>query len=288
MTLKGWAIEADTLERYMQIAEDTKKEFVYEKATGKWCWYNRSDPVSGRDCSRRFNTFWAAICDAVSPYVDEVPGQVEITVDTGGTTPEDMKQGVLRVDAEVSVRPEVISFDKIGSIMTLRLSNGKYVSFDANSMAKLVAKTKDDLSEKMLSALRAWEAFTEEAKIVPPWESAGDKWAQMMQKPVRLTKEALGASSTTAPEKIPVAPTVVEAGPKSKPSVIIEGVSDLESLKIYHDRAQLLADFLGMNVVLTSKGSREELVLISGDRKIRIEAFVNRYDCGTLNIEKVK
>jgi hypothetical protein len=55
----------------------------------------------------------------------------------------------------------------------------------------------------MLTALKAWETFAEEAKVVPPWENAGDKWAQMMQRPVRLTKMALGASSTTPAEEIP-------------------------------------------------------------------------------------
>lgn len=131
--LKGWAIEAELLERFMQIAEDTKKEFSYIKETGKWSWNNRGD-LDSLD-AHIFDTFWGAVCDAVYPYV-------EVTL--------------------------------VGS-----------------------------LNEKMLAALKAWEAFAEEAKIVPPWENAGDKWAQMMQKPVRLTKEALGAPSTTPAEEIP-------------------------------------------------------------------------------------
>jgi hypothetical protein len=57
------------LEQYMQIAHDTKKTFEYNKFEGVWTWRDRDDnTISGS-----YPTFWAALCDAVSPYVSNVP-----------------------------------------------------------------------------------------------------------------------------------------------------------------------------------------------------------------------
>lgn len=57
-----------------------------------------------------------------------------------------------------------------------------------------VGKKTDDKAKQMKDALLAWDKFLEEAKHVPPWESAGDTWAQMMQIPAKLTKKALSDS----------------------------------------------------------------------------------------------
>lgn len=68
---KGQAIEArkrfaDRLERYMQVAQDTKKEFVYSKSEGYWYWHDRGTET---ELSEPFTTYWNALCDAVSPYI---------------------------------------------------------------------------------------------------------------------------------------------------------------------------------------------------------------------------
>lgn len=56
----------ETLERYMQIAQDIKKEFVYHKTSGEWYWYDRG---SEDDQYGPFLTFWDALLDVVEPYV---------------------------------------------------------------------------------------------------------------------------------------------------------------------------------------------------------------------------
>jgi hypothetical protein len=63
---------AVTLERYMQIAKDIKKEFVYTKSAGKWYWYDRGDePLTQEDIGQTFPTFWECLCDAIAPYIEE-------------------------------------------------------------------------------------------------------------------------------------------------------------------------------------------------------------------------
>ena len=60
----------ENLERYMQIAEDTRKRFHYLKTPGKWVWVQRDalwDPAE----QHKFDTYWHALCDAVEPYVGE-------------------------------------------------------------------------------------------------------------------------------------------------------------------------------------------------------------------------
>jgi hypothetical protein len=59
---------AVSLERYMQIAQDIKKEFVYSKSEGKWYWHDRGEDT---ELSEPFDTFWLALLDAVAPYTEE-------------------------------------------------------------------------------------------------------------------------------------------------------------------------------------------------------------------------
>ena len=55
-----------TLERFMQISEDTKKDIFFDKHTGKWGWRDRGseDEICGG-----FLTFWEALCDIAEPYM---------------------------------------------------------------------------------------------------------------------------------------------------------------------------------------------------------------------------
>jgi hypothetical protein len=56
-----------TLERFMQISEDTKKDIFFNKHKGKWAWRDKgeSEEVCGD-----FPTFWAALCDVAGPYLE--------------------------------------------------------------------------------------------------------------------------------------------------------------------------------------------------------------------------
>lgn len=56
------------LERYEQIAADTKKEFLYNKHTGRWGWCNRDD--GGVPTSTGFHSRLAALLDAIEPYLN--------------------------------------------------------------------------------------------------------------------------------------------------------------------------------------------------------------------------
>ena len=59
----------ERLERYQQIAKDTKKEFHYSKDQGVWFWTDRGEalPTDPQPCPQ----FWDALCDAVEPYVPD-------------------------------------------------------------------------------------------------------------------------------------------------------------------------------------------------------------------------
>lgn len=56
----------------MQVAKDTRKEFHYQKDTGKWYWYEKNDgpPDVTEGTCESFDSFLDALCDAVEPYVD--------------------------------------------------------------------------------------------------------------------------------------------------------------------------------------------------------------------------
>jgi hypothetical protein len=60
------AKQQEKLERYMQISEDLKKEIFYNKHTGKWSWRDRGCKESHGE----FATFFDALCDVVSPYLE--------------------------------------------------------------------------------------------------------------------------------------------------------------------------------------------------------------------------
>jgi len=68
--LAGYAIPAEELEKRMRIAEDTKKHIWLGKSTGKWFWCDR-DQKEQTTTVRGFSTFWAALYDAVLPYLEE-------------------------------------------------------------------------------------------------------------------------------------------------------------------------------------------------------------------------
>jgi len=56
-----------TLERFMQMSEDMKKDISFNKHTGKWGWRDRGD---GKEVCGGFPTFWEALCDIVEPYME--------------------------------------------------------------------------------------------------------------------------------------------------------------------------------------------------------------------------
>jgi len=69
-------IGREYLERQMQVAEDIKKAFAYDKSTGKWFWCDR-DETNNLDAHHGpFDSFLDALEDAVAPYnVDEDEGK---------------------------------------------------------------------------------------------------------------------------------------------------------------------------------------------------------------------
>lgn len=56
------------IERLELIAQDTRKEFEYDKSTGLWAWLDRNREY---DKHGGFKTRLAALMDAVEPYTDE-------------------------------------------------------------------------------------------------------------------------------------------------------------------------------------------------------------------------
>lgn len=67
---EGGETFSQKLERYMQLAQDTKKHFLFNKDDGKWYWMsgkdNINDPLNGPH-----PTFFDALCDALEPYTKE-------------------------------------------------------------------------------------------------------------------------------------------------------------------------------------------------------------------------
>jgi predicted alpha/beta superfamily hydrolase len=60
-------IDLVLLERMMLVSKDTKKEFSYNKHSGKWSWKNRDEEES----TGEFDSFFQALSDAVEPYFSE-------------------------------------------------------------------------------------------------------------------------------------------------------------------------------------------------------------------------
>jgi hypothetical protein len=60
-------IDIALLEQMMLVSEDTKKEFSYNKHSGKWSWKNRGEDES----NGKFDSFFQALQDAVEPYFSE-------------------------------------------------------------------------------------------------------------------------------------------------------------------------------------------------------------------------
>jgi len=66
-TTKQETISCEQIERMMQIAQDIKKRFAYDKSSGLWFWCDRdeeNDPMA-----EPFSTFLDALKDAVEPYL---------------------------------------------------------------------------------------------------------------------------------------------------------------------------------------------------------------------------
>jgi hypothetical protein len=59
----------EMVEHMMQIAEDTKKHFTFEKHRGTWAWVDRDEQFNSESYHRDFTTFVAALRDAVEPYL---------------------------------------------------------------------------------------------------------------------------------------------------------------------------------------------------------------------------
>lgn len=58
-------IKVVDLERWTRIAEDTRKEIAFNKATGTWTWNNRGDLADHGP----FKTYAEALYDAIEPYI---------------------------------------------------------------------------------------------------------------------------------------------------------------------------------------------------------------------------
>jgi hypothetical protein len=59
-----------SLERKMRIFHDIKKTAGYDKSTGKWHWYDKGSEGDGPVFAGPFDTFEAAVDDAIEPYVE--------------------------------------------------------------------------------------------------------------------------------------------------------------------------------------------------------------------------
>ena len=75
--------------------------------------------------------------------------------------------------------------------------------------------------------------------------------------------------------------------PRPKPTVLVIGTVDAKSEQIHRERAQTVADFFGMSIVLEDKGNREEMTFISGDKSIVLVAH-GGIDGGFFSVKDVK
>ena len=55
----------------MRVAQDTKKDFAYDKSQGTWSWFDRSEKYHSESHHTGFTTFYEALEDAVEPYFQE-------------------------------------------------------------------------------------------------------------------------------------------------------------------------------------------------------------------------
>jgi hypothetical protein len=69
MDLEESRDDAAEVERWERIAQDTKKEFVYDKHAGTWYWHDRGD--GGVPEATGFATRREALLDAIGPYLEE-------------------------------------------------------------------------------------------------------------------------------------------------------------------------------------------------------------------------
>jgi len=63
-----WAVDLRALERWMEIAQDIKKEFSYSKCESKWYWHDRGEE---ENLHGPHPTFFQCLHDAVEPYIEE-------------------------------------------------------------------------------------------------------------------------------------------------------------------------------------------------------------------------
>lgn len=69
--------------------------------------------------------------------------------------------------------------------------------------------------------------------------------------------------------------------------VTIIGTCDAKSEEIHRARAQALADFFDVDIVLKDLGNIEEMTFIRGDKKIVLQALGNRCDGGYFAVKEV-
>jgi hypothetical protein len=56
----------------MQVSEDTRKQYSYNKLEGTWAWFYRSDENKDFAHHTGFETFLDALMDATEPYFNNM------------------------------------------------------------------------------------------------------------------------------------------------------------------------------------------------------------------------
>jgi hypothetical protein len=59
----------ESIEYMMRVAQDTKKDFSFDKAQGKWFWFDRDERNNADAYHGPFDRFASALADAVEPYL---------------------------------------------------------------------------------------------------------------------------------------------------------------------------------------------------------------------------
>lgn len=59
----------ENLELVSQVMQDTKKEISYDKHTGAWSWYDKSERNNLTAWHRGYTSAWKAMLDATEPYL---------------------------------------------------------------------------------------------------------------------------------------------------------------------------------------------------------------------------
>jgi hypothetical protein len=67
-------IKSAVLERAEQVAADIKKVFMFDKHAGTWAWSDRDEESNAAAHHTGFATRYAALMDAVGPYIEEGEG----------------------------------------------------------------------------------------------------------------------------------------------------------------------------------------------------------------------